>query len=238
MPAPSANSLVGTSAGETLDISAETADFRVDGRGGNDTIFGGGGHDSLYGGRGDDLIYASLDDSVIDGGTGVDTVSFANSGTAVFAALSSSALGPYPDGPFVSRVLKNFENVIGSDHDDLLAGNRGVNELNGGDGNDNVQAWGSGDFLTGGLGADTFFPFTGGRPGSVTTTITDFHYNEGDRIDMDGSPQFSWVQGSGVDADGNVHSAWIGTCELSSGGTLQLVVLGYDTDPTVTDWIV
>lgn len=238
MPKPSSNSLVGTAAGETLDISAETADFTVDGRGGDDTIIGGGGHDSLYGGRGDDLIYASIDDSVIDGGAGVDTVSFADSSTAVFVTLSDGGLGPYPTGPVVSHKLKNVENVIGSDFDDLLASNRRVNELNGGDGNDRLQAWGSGDFLTGGLGADTFFPLTGGTPGSVTTTITDFHYTEGDRIEMDGSPQFNWVQGTGVDADGIVQSAWIGTCNLSSGGTLQLVVLGYDTDPTVSDWLI
>ena len=44
-----ANYVVGTSGDDQIDISAETADFTVDGRGGNDTIRGGAGSDSLYG---------------------------------------------------------------------------------------------------------------------------------------------------------------------------------------------
>lgn len=236
MPRPqSGNYLAGTSGDETLDISAQTADYTVDARAGNDTIYGGGGHDSLYGGRGDDLIFASPDDMLIDGGPGVDTVSFANSGTGVQVGLSDGSLGPYPAGPIPAHVLKNIENVIGSDYRDILFGSRAVNELNGGDGNDRLQAYGSGDFLTGGAGADEFIPL---GPFTHTVTITDFHYNEGDRFDMDGSPQFNWVQGSGVDADGNVQSAWIGTCNLVSGGTLEVIVLGYDTDPTVTNWFI
>lgn len=238
MPNPTVNSLIGTAEGETLDISLESLDFTVDGRGGNDVIIGGGGQDRLQGGRGDDLITASADDLLIDGGTGVDTVSFAGSGAGVFVSLSDGALGPYPSGPITSRVVKNVENVVGTDHADFIAGNRSVNEIDGGAGNDRLQAFGSGDFLTGGRGADTFYPLTGMTPRNVTTTITDFHYNEGDRIEMDGSPQFSWVQGSAVDAEGNLQAAWIGTCNLGSGGTLQLVVLGYDTDPTVTDWLI
>lgn len=236
MPNPQApNTLVGDSGDNILDISAQTADYTVDGRAGNDTIIGGGGHDRLYGGRGDDLIFASPDDLEINGGPGADTVSFANSDTGVLVSLSDGAVGPNTPGPVPTHVIKTVENVTGSDFNDQLLGNRAVNELNGGDGNDSLQPYGSGDFLTGGAGADTFFPL---GPFTKTVTITDFHYNEGDRLDMDGSPQFDWVQGSGVDADGNVQAAWIGTCDLLSGGTLEVVVLGYDTDPTITNWFI
>jgi len=243
MPNPNTpNSIVGTSGDDELDYRLSTADLMIDGRAGNDTIYGGTGHDSLYGGRGNDLIYASVEDTLIDGGAGVDTVSFIYSGTGVRVFLSDGALGLSPDDPsnptLRPNVIAKIENVIGSNYDDFLVGNRSVNEIEGRGGNDTLQAWGSGDFLTGGTGADTFYPLTGQTNGrDVTTTITDFHYNEGDRVQMDGSPLFTWIDGFAPDADGTIQQAWIGTCTLQSGGTLQLIVLGADTTPS-GDWLI
>lgn len=219
MPKPlPENYLAGTSGNDTLDISGESADFTVDGRGGNDTIYSGSGHDSLYGGPGNDLIYASVEDALIDGGGGVDTVSFLCSGAGVDTRLLS---------------LANVENLTGSGDSDVLVGNRSRNELDGGGGDDWLRAFGSGDFLTGGTGADTFD--VGGV--SRTVTITDFHYNEGDRIGIEGGAEFSWVNGLGEDADGNAQQAWIGTCDVLFGGTLTVIVLGADTAPS-GDWII
>ena len=99
MPKPSANYLVGTSGDDTLDRRGYTEDWKIDGRGGKDTIYGGSGHDSLFGGRGDDLIYASAEDAAIDGGTGEDTVSFLYSTTGVRAELLDGALGVWPADP-------------------------------------------------------------------------------------------------------------------------------------------
>ena len=230
-----ANKRVGTSGDDTLDLRGYTADYTVDGGAGNDTIYGGGGRDKLYGGRGDDLIYGSTDDILIDGGAGVDTVSFLYSTTGVRVELWDGGMGEWPNdsaSPYRSNVLVKVENVDGSEGNDQIAGSRAVNKLDGGAGNDSLHASGGGDFLTGGTGADRFY--LGGATGSVT--ITDFHWLEGDRIHMDGPPQFDWVRGEAPDADGIIQQAWIGTCELLfGGGTFQVIVLGYDTSPS-NDW--
>ena len=240
------NYLVGTSGDDTLDRRGYTDDWKIDGRAGNDTLYGGGGHDSLYGGRGNDLIYGSGEDLVIDGGTGLDTVSFLYSSTGVRVELPEGGLGLWPDtNPTTVRphVLKNIENVTGSNYDDFIYGSRAVNELDGGAGNDHLIANGSGDFLTGGTGADTFnvSPVVGAvSRNTETVTVTDFQYNNGDRIDAgDATPaQLDWVFGSANDAEGNPQPAWIGTWQLPTGGTFELIVLGADTDPTVTDWFI
>ena len=128
------------------------------------------------------------------------------------------------------HVLKNFENVTGSNYADFIVGSRAVNELDGGAGNDQLQAVGTGDFLTGGTGADKFF-YGGSSTETATITVTDFHYNEGDRLV--GNPVFSsWVAGSAPDVDGNLQPAWIGTVE-----GLQLIVLGADTTLS-DDWFI
>lgn len=230
------NYVAGTSGDDILNISANTADYIVDGRAGNDTITGGSGHDSLLGGRGNDLINAWIDDTLIDGGSGVDTASFAGfsdiSGAGVDARLQGGLLG-LEGGILRANVLTGIENLIGSDYDDYLGGNRSVNRLDGGAGDDLLHAQGAGDFLTGGTGADAFEVTSVSRK----VTVTDFDYSDGDRIKIEGGAEFSWVQGSGQDADGNVQDAWIGTCDLLFGGTLKVIVLGADTSPS-TDWII
>jgi len=233
MPKPvSGNYLAGTSGDDTLDRRGYADDWTIDGRAGNDTIYGGSGHDSLLGGRGDDLIHGSIEDLVIDGGGGVDTVSFSESAAGVEARLQGGLIGP-TTGVLQASVLAGVENLTGSSHNDILAGNRSRNELNGGAGNDLLLASGTGDFLTGGDGGDTFEITSVTR----TVTITDFHYSEGDRIRIEGGATFSWIEGSGVDAEGNVQGAWIGTCDLLSGGTRTVIVLGADTTPS-DDWII
>jgi Ca2+-binding RTX toxin-like protein len=236
-PPTTPNYFPGTTGDDILDIRGNTADCTVDGRAGNDTIYGGDGHDTLLGGNGNDLIYASVDDTLIDGGGGTDTVSFADfsdvSGKGVYADLLGGILGLGGPANGRANVLVNVEKLVGSNYADLLAGNRSSNLLDGGAGNDSLRAWGSGDFLTGGGGADKF-DVSGVGNGSVT--ITDFHYNEGDRIRIEGGATFNWVSGVGQDAQGNVQQAWIGTCDIQFGGTLQVIVLGADTAPS-PGWI-
>lgn len=227
------NSLVGTSGDDILDtIIGKSADYTVDGGAGNDVIYGGNGRDKLYGGLGNDLIYGAANDALIDGGGGQDTASFLHSSTGVRVELWDGGMGSWgvASPTYRSKVIK-VENVDGSDFADHLGGSRAVNRLDGGGGDDQLMPMGSGDFLTGGAGADRFY--AGAASGNVT--ITDFNSGEGDRIRMDGSPVFAWDDGFAPDADGIMHQAWIGTCNTLSGGTFQLIVLGSATGPS-TDW--
>ncbi|MEO0841146.1 MAG: GDSL-type esterase/lipase family protein [Cyanobacteria bacterium J06643_5] len=68
--------------------------------------------------------------------------------------------------------LSNIENVIGSNYDDVLIGNSGVNTIQGGGGNDTLTGGGSGDtFVLGsGEGIDTITDFVIGEDSLVLST--------------------------------------------------------------------
>ncbi|MBZ0262581.1 MAG: hypothetical protein K8F90_18515, partial [Hyphomicrobiales bacterium] len=98
--------------------------------------------------------------NVLNGGLGIDTVSYANAGAGVKVSLAvtkaQNTLGAGSDR------LSGFENLTGSSFNDTLTGNTGNNILRGLAGN---------DILNGGAGADTF-DFSSLSDGS--DTITDF----------------------------------------------------------------
>lgn len=109
---------------------------------GDDTLNGEGGDDQLFGGLGDDLLF---------GGDGNDTAVY-SAATALVevylnAELSRGALG--------RDRLVDVENVVGSDYNDRLIGNVGVNTLYGGDGDDILKGKGGNDTFFGGAGNDT-----------------------------------------------------------------------------------
>lgn len=140
------------------------------GRDGDDILDGGNDGDILYGEGGNDTIIGGSGQDYLDGGEGTDTVVYAGSSAGVTVDLASgTASGGDADGPaqIVGRgtvirhdILANFENVVGSFHDDRLIGNELANNLSGGSGNDT---------LTGGLGADTLI----GGAGSDTADYSD-----------------------------------------------------------------
>lgn len=97
----------------------------------------------------------------LDGGDGVDTLDLSKAAAGVEINLAAGTL----DG----STAVNFENVTGTDFDDVITG----------DAQDNVIRSGSGfDILAGGEGADTFV-FTAEDTG--LKIITDFDFNE-DRL--------------------------------------------------------
>ncbi|MFQ2149040.1 retention module-containing protein [Aeromonas jandaei] len=77
--------------------------------------------------------------------------------------------------------------LLGSEHDDILFGSSGDDRLVGGLGNDVLHGGKGNDILTGGAGSDLFVWQKGdegsqGQP--AIDTITDFHPEQGDRIDL------------------------------------------------------
>ncbi|BAU43380.1 calcium-binding protein [Leptolyngbya sp. O-77] len=130
----------------------------LDGEEGNDSLFGGAGNDMLLGGLGEDTI---------DGGLGIDSV---NLGDLNIAAVVNLVQGDvtYSDGS--QDIIRNIENVFGTQANDQIIGDVGNNRLDGGFGD---------DVLTGGGGADVF-AFS--RPEAGNDVITDFSLIQGDKI--------------------------------------------------------
>ncbi len=121
----------------------------LSGRGGNDVIDGGFGNDSMY------------------GGDGIDTLSFASFAavgtTTVSASLSTgtaTSIRPLP-GSTTGQLVQDtdtfysFENITGSEGNDILTGNAQANLLSGGNGSDVLMGLAGNDTLHGGNGSDT-----------------------------------------------------------------------------------
>lgn len=119
----------------------------------------------------DNLIVANDARNVLDGGAGIDTVSYENSDAGVLVRLDTVRSGNVgfweglgglledllPDGVggyATGDRLLNFENITGSAHNDQLFGNNLANVLSGGAGADILYGDAGDDILDGGTGRD------------------------------------------------------------------------------------
>ena len=154
---------------EEFDLTSQTDHF-IDSAASH-IIFGDAGNDFINGGGGADTI---------DGGTGSDTAVYTSSTSAVSIALLDLGSGASASGGHATGDrLISIENVFGSNFNDSLIGDAGVNvlrgfggndsliggdgndTLDGGDGNDTIIAGSGNDTLTGGAGDDTLRTGTG-----------------------------------------------------------------------------
>ncbi|MDR4308723.1 hypothetical protein IHQ68_19050 [Chelatococcus sambhunathii] len=114
-------------------------------------IRGGDGIAIDFGG-GDDRLAIEDGSRIIGltkGGEGTDTLDYSGFGDSVDVRLiSGKATG-------TGRV-EGFENIVGSDQDDHLAGDKSGNRIEGGDGDDVLCGRGGADTLIGGDGDDVF----------------------------------------------------------------------------------
>jgi Ca2+-binding RTX toxin-like protein len=152
-------SYLDSSVGVSLDLAAGTADFgnatgdslsgieNLEGSYSNDLLRGDAGFNEISGSKGDDVIYSSGGgDDMIAGGAGVDilaghngndTASYAGSSASVIVNLdTSTGVG----GDAQIDTLSGIENLIGSDHNDVLGGDAGDNNFTGGAGGDLIDA--------------------------------------------------------------------------------------------------
>ena len=113
---------------------------KLNGEGGKDTLRGGDGNDTLHGGDGNDRLF---------GDSGRDTAVFGSSNNRIY--LNKSSRQNTRDG---KDILRSIENVEGGGGNDLIAGNKFANTLNGGDGNDKLFGEAGNDRLIGGAGND------------------------------------------------------------------------------------
>jgi Ca2+-binding RTX toxin-like protein len=127
-------------------------------------VFWAGATTEIDGGGGDDWILSGSGANRLHGGTGIDTVSYTDSTGAVDVQLLSSGYLPRAMGGWAEGdTLSGFENVRGSNFDDVIGGDLQANTLwgNGGDdliralaGDDKVYGDEGDDFLFGGDGRD------------------------------------------------------------------------------------
>lgn len=170
---------------------------RIDGAIFDDTLSGGGGNDTLSGGGGDNMFIGGTGADEMIGGAGNDTASYADAPTSVFMDLDvdGDGIGRGFRGEAQGDVLRDIENVIGSDFDDILIGAPGVaNRLDGGDGADRLMAKGYSDTLVGGDGDDLLA--AGGAVGR--TTAMNNVYDGGEGFDIIALQTFDPVRVTGT----------------------------------------
>lgn len=108
----------------------------------------------------------------IDGGAGVDTLSYATASGGI--AISLATVGAQSTGGSGSDKISNLENLLGSNYADYLTGNTGANRIDAGLGNDTLSGGLGDDTMNGGTGADSM---AGGDGNDVY-----YYDNAGDQI--------------------------------------------------------
>lgn len=123
----------GSSLGANDQITVE-----YDGSVGSKTVLGGAGADTFTGNRGNDTF---------DGGAGVDTADLSHASAGITVDLSLTTAQHIGSG-LGNIVLKNVENVVGTDFDDTLKGNASDNLFLGGRGHDAVDGGAGNDVVS------------------------------------------------------------------------------------------
>ena len=138
----------------------------LDGLAGDDTLYGHSGADTLNGGDGDDHLHGGPGADMLDGGPGSDTASYEHSAAAVLVRLHDARAVRLGDAE--RDTLVNIEHLVGSEHNDILAGDGEDNVLRGGGGHDDLYGGPAGgdDEVYGDHGDDRVF---GGRGDDTLT---------------------------------------------------------------------
>jgi Ca2+-binding RTX toxin-like protein len=129
---------------------------------------------SLSGNSLNNMLYAGAGNNVMDGGAGIDTLSYVYAASGVKVSLATTAA--QATGGSGTDTVSGFENLIGSSFNDTLTGNSGNNKFVGGAGK---------DIFVGNGGNDVFDFDNVGESGITSVTrdvIKDFLV--GDKIDL------------------------------------------------------
>ncbi len=163
------------------------------GNDGDDILLGGAGNDRLIGGGGADRLHGGAGADMLDGGAGEDWADYSDASTGVDVDLVK---GVGDRGDAQGDVLRNIENVQGSEHNDTLIGDGKNNKLAGGAGN---------DFIGGGEGNDTL-------------------YGDAGNDQLYGGAGNDWlIGGAGADMfDGGAGEDWADYSDSSAGVNVDL----------------
>ena len=147
-------------------VTGNTAANSLEGRNGNDILHGLGGDDALKGNDGNDELYGGVGADMLDGGPGDDYAYYTNSSVGVLVRLHAAHAVRYGDAE--GDTLTDIEHLVGSKHNDILAGDGEDNLLDGDDGDDVLYGGPAGgdDRMYGGNGDDRIF---GGKGNDLLT---------------------------------------------------------------------
>jgi serralysin len=174
------DTFLGGDAGDDI-ISGGNGNDTADGGANNDTIRGDAGNDTLSGGTGNDTLQGGTGADILTGGTGADTASYSGAAARVIVSLSNPAIN---SGDAAGDRFDSIENLIGSNFNDALNGDKANNRINGGAGNDVIKGYAGNDTLTGGSGQDIFVFNSALNAATNVDTVTDFNVTA-DTIHLD-----------------------------------------------------
>jgi Ca2+-binding RTX toxin-like protein len=135
----------------TVDLAAGTATgWGSDVLSSIEAVIGSDLDDTLIGDANDNAFVGGFGDDAIDGRGGVDQAAYFDSFEPVVVDLAAGTATGWG-----SDLLVDVEDVFGSGHDDLLAGDDGPNAIVGAPGADTIAGAGGDDELVGRRGADS-----------------------------------------------------------------------------------
>jgi Ca2+-binding RTX toxin-like protein len=154
-----------------LDTATQVSSAEGDARG--DTLVN---ISNLTGSDYDDTLGADANANVITGGSGNDTVSYEGTTTGFTASLANVSLNT---GAASGDTYINIENLTGGNGNDNLYGNANNNVLTGGNGDDTLFGGGGLDTFAGGNGTDTV-SYAGQT--AVNTSLTEAKYTSIEKL--------------------------------------------------------
>lgn len=204
---------------------------------GADTLVGGGGVDTLRGGSGNDVYIVSQTGSVVDesGGSGIDVV-------------QASVTWSLKDSLVENLTLTGSGNIngTGSQLNNSITGNLGINVLSGGDGDDTLNGGGGGgggaDTLIGGAGRDvyivnsvaTVLTETVVGPSEVDTVVSSVTWTLGNNFEILNLSGTAAINGTG-NALANTVTGNAAANVLNGGAGADTLVGGDGSDTYVVD---
>jgi Ca2+-binding RTX toxin-like protein len=141
--------IAGTAGDDAL--AGTEGDDRILGLAGNDALSGLGGNDTLDGGAGNDLLDGGTGFDELHGAEGNDTLSLEQSD------FGGSAFGEAGDDLLIGSAAEfAFSDLQGGEGNDTLQAGAGGGFLVGDDGGDRLEGGAGNDFMSGGAGLDEF----------------------------------------------------------------------------------
>jgi len=223
-----------------------------------DTLVGDDLDNRLSGAGGDDIIKGGAGNDFIDGGTEVDTVIYDDSTSGVIVNIdetqnyqnpdvaNSSHIEPHftinagtaKDGFGTTDTLRNLENIIGSEFNDILIGNNQNNRIEASTGDDLLIGNGGDDYLNGGDNIDTVSYRHDSGSVYVNLDETQSYQNPGgylhttivsdSLIPTDTQPNFTLNAGTALDGFGDTDE--LRNLENLVGSGYDDVLIGNDSD--------